>query len=52
MQDMAAMQPDARIINLETAMTTHDKPWPNKGINYRCHPGAWAWHVLVVSLCV
>lgn len=27
-----------RIVNLETAITTHDEPWP-KGINYRMHPG-------------
>ncbi|KIY95186.1 poly-gamma-glutamate synthesis protein (capsule biosynthesis protein) [Monoraphidium neglectum] len=39
LQDMEAMRPDVRVINLETAMTTHDKPWPDKGINYRCHPG-------------
>lgn len=31
--------PDARIINLETAVTTNDEPWPRKGINYRMHPG-------------
>jgi len=29
--------PDARIINLETSVTRHDRPWP-KGINYRMHP--------------
>jgi poly-gamma-glutamate synthesis protein (capsule biosynthesis protein) len=29
--------PDVRIINLETAITTSDQPWP-KGINYRMHP--------------
>lgn len=28
----------ARIINLETAVTTHDDAWPGKGINYRMHP--------------
>ena len=27
-----------RIINLETAVTTSDHPWPEKGINYRMHP--------------
>lgn len=32
-------QPDVRIINLETSITRHDQPWPNKGINYRMHPG-------------
>jgi poly-gamma-glutamate capsule biosynthesis protein CapA/YwtB (metallophosphatase superfamily) len=31
-------QPDARIINLETSVTTSDDPDP-KGINYRMHPG-------------
>lgn len=30
--------PDARIINLETAITTSDHPWPDKGIHYRMHP--------------
>jgi len=33
-----AAQPDRRIINLETAVTTVDDPWPDKGINYRMHP--------------
>jgi poly-gamma-glutamate synthesis protein (capsule biosynthesis protein) len=31
------MAPDARIVNLETSVTTASKPWP-KGINYRMHP--------------
>ena len=31
-------QPDARIINLETAVTTSDDHWPGKGIHYRMHP--------------
>ena len=30
--------PDLRIINLETAVTTHDRHWPRKGIQYRMHP--------------
>lgn len=29
---------DGRIVNLETAVTDHDEPWPRKGINYRMHP--------------
>ncbi len=29
---------DARIINLETAITDRGDPWPNKGIHYRMHP--------------
>ncbi len=31
-------KPDARIINLETSITTSDLPWPAKGIHYRMHP--------------
>jgi poly-gamma-glutamate synthesis protein (capsule biosynthesis protein) len=30
--------PDARIINLETAVTTSAEYWAGKGINYRMHP--------------
>lgn len=30
--------PDCLIINLETALTTHEVPDPQKGINYRTHP--------------
>lgn len=30
--------PDARIINLETAVTTNGEPWPGKGIHYRMSP--------------
>ncbi|KAE8362866.1 hypothetical protein BDV27DRAFT_13744 [Aspergillus caelatus] len=29
---------DLNIINLETAVTTVDTPWPNKAFNYRMHP--------------
>lgn len=31
-------RPAFRILNLETAVTSHDVPWPGKGINYRMHP--------------
>jgi poly-gamma-glutamate capsule biosynthesis protein CapA/YwtB (metallophosphatase superfamily) len=31
--------PAVKIINLETSITTHNEPWPGKGINYRMHPG-------------
>jgi poly-gamma-glutamate synthesis protein (capsule biosynthesis protein) len=34
---LAARAPDARIINLETSVTTSDDAFP-KGINYRMHP--------------
>jgi poly-gamma-glutamate capsule biosynthesis protein CapA/YwtB (metallophosphatase superfamily) len=30
--------PNLKLINLETSITTHNKPWPRKGINYRMHP--------------
>jgi poly-gamma-glutamate synthesis protein (capsule biosynthesis protein) len=30
--------PDVRIVNLETAVTTSDDHWPGKGIHYRMHP--------------
>jgi poly-gamma-glutamate capsule biosynthesis protein CapA/YwtB (metallophosphatase superfamily) len=29
---------DLRIVNLETAITSAETPWPNKGIHYRMHP--------------
>lgn len=29
---------DLRIINLETAITSEETPWPSKGIHYRMHP--------------
>src|SRR3569623_252352 len=32
-----ARHPAARIANLETSITRHDRPWP-KGINYRMNP--------------
>ena len=31
-------QPDARIVNLETAITDSDDRWESKGIHYRMHP--------------
>jgi poly-gamma-glutamate capsule biosynthesis protein CapA/YwtB (metallophosphatase superfamily) len=35
---IAEQQPDLRLVNLETAITTHGHPWPAKGIHYRMHP--------------
>jgi poly-gamma-glutamate synthesis protein (capsule biosynthesis protein) len=32
------LRPALRIVNLETAVTTSDAPWPLKGIHYRMHP--------------
>jgi len=30
--------PDARIVNLETAVTASDEAWPDKAVHYRMHP--------------
>jgi poly-gamma-glutamate capsule biosynthesis protein CapA/YwtB (metallophosphatase superfamily) len=38
LQALEEVAPDARIINLETAVTTSNDYWPGKGINYRMHP--------------
>ena len=35
---LTRMAPDARIVNLETAITVSDTHWPEKGIHYRMHP--------------
>lgn len=35
---LRAAKPDARIVNLETAVTRSDDYWRGKGINYRMHP--------------
>jgi poly-gamma-glutamate capsule biosynthesis protein CapA/YwtB (metallophosphatase superfamily) len=36
--ELERVRPDARIVNLETAITTSDAAWPGKGIHYRMHP--------------
>ncbi len=36
--ELERVRPDARIINLETAVTTAEDAWPEKGINYRMNP--------------
>jgi poly-gamma-glutamate synthesis protein (capsule biosynthesis protein) len=33
-----AKRVDFRIVNLETAITSAETPWPGKGIHYRMHP--------------
>jgi poly-gamma-glutamate capsule biosynthesis protein CapA/YwtB (metallophosphatase superfamily) len=38
LQELERVAPDARIINLETSVTTSDDFWPAKGIHYRMHP--------------
>jgi poly-gamma-glutamate capsule biosynthesis protein CapA/YwtB (metallophosphatase superfamily) len=37
-EELERVAPDARIINLETSVTTSDDFWPGKGIHYRMHP--------------
>ena len=38
LERIEAIAPDLRIVNLETAITTADQPWPDKGVHYRMHP--------------
>ncbi|MEZ5444584.1 MAG: CapA family protein [Gammaproteobacteria bacterium] len=38
LEEIARAQPAARIVNLETAVTTSEEAWPRKGIHYRMHP--------------
>lgn len=45
--------PDARIINLETSVTTSDDAWPDKRIHYRMHPdNVTCLTVAAVDCCV
>ena len=37
--ELRSRNPDTRIINLETAVTTSGEFWAGTGINYRMHPG-------------
>ena len=39
LDSLRRLQPDVKIINLETSVTTCESFWPGKGINYRMHPG-------------
>jgi poly-gamma-glutamate synthesis protein (capsule biosynthesis protein) len=36
--ELERRRPDARIVNLETAVTACEDAWPGKGIHYRMHP--------------
>ncbi|HEU5246572.1 MAG TPA: CapA family protein [Candidatus Udaeobacter sp.] len=38
LQEMERARLDLRIVNLETAITSAETPWPEKGIHYRMHP--------------
>src|SRR5207247_4795799 len=37
-QELERAEVDFRIVNLETAITSAETPWPHKGIHYRMHP--------------
>lgn len=38
LQELEQTQVDLRIVTLETAITSEQTPWPDKGIHYRMHP--------------
>ena len=38
LQELERASVDLRIINLETAVTSEETPWPDKEIHYRMHP--------------
>jgi poly-gamma-glutamate synthesis protein (capsule biosynthesis protein) len=38
LQELNRAHVDLRIVNLETAITSSETPWPKKGIHYRMHP--------------
>lgn len=38
LQELNRFKPEVRLINLETSVTCHSEPWPEKGIHYRMHP--------------
>ncbi|PZN32669.1 MAG: poly-gamma-glutamate biosynthesis protein [Proteobacteria bacterium] len=38
LRELERRRPAARIVNLETAVTTSEQAWPGKGIHYRMHP--------------
>ncbi|HET6887106.1 MAG TPA: CapA family protein [Candidatus Udaeobacter sp.] len=38
LRELECAEVDFRIVNLETAVTSAETPWPEKGIHYRMHP--------------
>jgi poly-gamma-glutamate synthesis protein (capsule biosynthesis protein) len=36
--ELERRQPELRLVNLETAITTSAQAWPDKGVHYRMHP--------------
>ena len=39
LDELARTAPDARLVNLETSITSSDSFWPGKAVHYRMHPG-------------
>ena len=51
--EWARVKPDARIVNLETAVTTSEDAAPGKGIHYRMHPAnVPCLEAAVIDCCV
>ena len=47
------IRPNAKIVNLETSITTSDDFWPKKGIHYRMHPAnVELLKVAAIDVCV
>src|SRR5439155_5281137 len=38
LEELDRAEVDSRIVNLETAITSAETPWPDKAIHYRMHP--------------
>src|SRR5881398_1805915 len=38
LEELDRVEVNFRIVNLETAITSAETPWPDKGIHYRMHP--------------
>ena len=38
LEELGRRAPDARVVNLETAVTRHDESWKGKEVHYRMHP--------------
>ncbi len=51
--ELEKITPDARIINLETSVTSSDEFWVDKGIHYRMHPqNVTSLTVAKINCCV
>ena len=53
LEELERARPDARIVNLETAVTSSGDAWPGKGIHYRMHPAnALCLAAAAIDCCV